>query len=98
MTLRIEITSDAETATFRLIGRIDEDQLAELRAQVHRYRPRLVFDLAETTLVDREVVRFLAAHEGNGVELLRCPRYIREWIVRERSQETQGHEPSKGER
>src|SRR2546422_6371346 len=30
--------------------------------------------------------RFLAAHEGDGVELLRCPRYIREWIGRERSQ------------
>jgi len=98
MTLRIEITSDGETATFRLIGRIDEDQLSELRAQVQRYRPRLVFDLAETTLVDREAVRFLAAHEGNGGELLRCPRYIREWIARERRQNTQGHEPSGEER
>jgi len=49
---------------------------------VQRHRPRLVFDLAETTLVDLAAVRFLAAHEGDGVELLRCPRYIREWIAR----------------
>ena len=90
MTLKIEIASDGETATFRLSGEIEEDHLNDLRAEVQRYRPRLVFDLAETTLVDLAVVRFLAAHEGDGVELLRCPRYIREWIAQERSQRTQG--------
>ncbi len=91
MTLKIAVACDGETATFRLCGQIDQDHLAELQAEVRRYRPRLVFDLAETTLVDLPVVRFLAVHEGAGVELLRCPRYIREWIARERSQGTQGH-------
>ena len=91
MTLRIESASDGETATLRLSGQIDQDHLAELQAEVQRYRPRLVFDLAETTLVDLAVVRFLAAHEGDGAELLRCPRYIREWIARERGHGTQGH-------
>src|SRR5438093_128112 len=108
MTLKIEIASDGETATFRLCGQIDQDHLVELQVEVQRYRPRLVFDLAETTLVQRyrprlvfdlaettlvdlAAVRFLAAREGDGVELLRCPRYIREWIARERSQGTQGH-------
>jgi len=85
MTLKIEIASDGETATFRLCGQIDQDHLVELRAEVQRYRPRLVFDLAETTLVDLAAVRFLAAHEGDGVELLRCPRYIREWIAWEQT-------------
>ena len=89
MTLRIEIASDGETATFRLSGCIEEDHLVELQAEVQRYRPPLVFDLAETTVVDLAVLRFLAAYEGDGVELLRCPRYIREWIARERSQATQ---------
>ena len=91
MTLKIAIASDGDTATFRLCGQIDQDHLVELQAEVQRYRPRLVFDLEETTLVDRAVVRFLAAHEGAGVELLRCPRYIREWIARERSHVTRGH-------
>jgi hypothetical protein len=88
VTLKIDIASDGETATFRLSGCIEEDHLVALRAEVRRYRPRLVFDLAETTLVDLAVVRFLAAHEGEGVELRRCPRYIREWIARERGQRT----------
>jgi len=88
VTLRIEIASDGETATFQLSGCIEEVHLVELQAQVQRYRPRLVFDLAETTLVDLAVIRFLTAHEADGVELLRCPRYIREWIARERIQGT----------
>ncbi len=43
-----------------------------------------MFYVTEATLVDRAVVQFLAAREGEGVELLNCPRYIREWITKER--------------
>jgi ABC-type transporter Mla MlaB component len=85
VTLRIESASDGQTATLRLSGQIDQDHLAELEAELRRYRPRLVLDLAEATLADRVAVRFLAAREGEGVELRHCPRYIREWIHRERS-------------
>ena len=85
MTLKIETASDGKTATLRLSGQIDQDHLAELEAQLRRYRPRLVFELAETILVDRAVVQFLAAREVEGVELVNCPRYTREWIHRERS-------------
>jgi len=83
MTLKIEIGSDGETAMLRLSGQIDEDHLAAIADELRRHRPRLVFDLAEAALVDRAVVQFLAAREGEGVELLNCPRYIREWIQRE---------------
>ena len=87
MTLKIESAFDGKTATLRLSGRIEEDHLAAIQEEVRRYHPRLAFDLGEATLVDREVVRFLAAQEVEGVELIDCPRYIREWIARERSQE-----------
>jgi anti-anti-sigma regulatory factor len=84
MTLKIEIASDGDTATLRISGQIEEDHLVELHAEMRRHRPRLVFDLTEATLVDRAVVRFLAAREGEGIELVNCPRYIREWITKER--------------
>src|SRR2546428_13641704 len=93
MTLKIEIACDGETATFRLCGQIDQDHLVELQAEVQRYRPRLVFDLAETTLVDLAAVGFPAPHEGGGVELLRCPRYIREGVPRARGPGNQGTFP-----
>ena len=87
MTLRIETASDGETATLRLIGRIDSESLDELQAQVRRHRPRLALDLDEVTLVDGAVVRFLIACEAEGIELLHCPPYIREWMDRERRRE-----------
>jgi hypothetical protein len=87
MTLKIESAFDGRAATLRLSGRIEGDHLAAIQEEVKRYRPHLVFNLGEATLVDREVVRFLAAREVEGVELLECPRYIREWIAQERSHE-----------
>ena len=83
MTLRIEANSDGDIALLRLSGRIEEDHLGEIQAQLRRFRPRLVFDLAEATLVDQVVARFLAAREAEGIELRHCPGYIREWINRE---------------
>src|SRR5260370_28377911 len=67
MTLRIETTSDGQTATLRLIGRIESEHLDELQAQVQRHRPRLVLNLAEATLGDVGGVRFLIACEAEGI-------------------------------
>ncbi len=79
--LRIEKNSDGQTTTIRLIGRMQSKHLAELRKQLEH--PHFVLDLDEVTLVDVEVVRFLNVCEQQGVELLRCPRYVREWMRRE---------------
>jgi len=43
--------------------------------------------LYEVTLVDVGVVRFLIACEAEGIELLNCAPYIREWMSRERNRE-----------
>jgi hypothetical protein len=91
MTLKIESAFDGKTATLRLSGRIEEDHIAAIQAEIRRYHPRLAFDLGEATLVDRQVICFLASQEMEGVELVECPRYIREWIARERSHECSFH-------
>ena len=83
MTLKIETASDGQTATLRLIGRIGTEYLDQLRAEVRRHRPWLVFDLDEVTLVDVAVVRFLIACEAEGIELRHCAPYIREWMTTE---------------
>ena len=87
MTLRIETASNGETATIRLIGRIESESLGDIQAQVRRHRPRLLLDLDEVTLVDVEVIHFLIASEGEGIDLLNCAPYIREWMSRERERE-----------
>ena len=84
MTLRIDATSDGQTVTLQIVGHIEENGLLELQAQVRRFRPRLVLDLDDVTLVDASVVRFLIACEGDGIELRHCPSYVREWMDAER--------------
>ena len=46
--------------------------------------PRIFLDLEEVTLVDVDVIRFLVVCEDEGIEVVRCSAYIREWMRRER--------------
>ena len=85
MTLRIERTSGGRRATIRLIGQVDSEHLDELKVQVENGGSQVALDLDEVTLVGIEVVHFLIACEASGVEVLNCPRYIREWMLRERA-------------
>jgi len=83
MTLKIERYADGQHTTLRLIGYLQAEYLEELRAQIERNGPRIALDLDEVTLVDVEVVRFLGLCEAEGITLLHCSPYIREWIARE---------------
>jgi len=91
--LKIEKQSDGKTTIMRLIGRIRSEDLDELKAQTNDNSKRVILDLNEVTLVDSDVVRFLSTSEEEGITLVRCPPYVREWIQRERAEgETQRDE------
>ena len=66
------------------MGRIRAEHLDELKAQISASVPRIVLELGEVSLVDADAVRFLGSCESDGIQLLNCSAYIREWIVRER--------------
>ena len=87
MTLRIDISDERERIVLTLTGRIQADQIAELQRLLERQVPdhKLVVDLREVNLVDRDAVRFLAEIEKQGARLRNCSAFIREWISRERS-------------
>jgi len=84
--LRIEKASDGHTTILRLAGRIESVNIGNIRAQMDDENARIFMDLGEVTLVNVEVVRFLTDCEDAGIVLLHCPPYIREWILRERSE------------
>ncbi len=46
----------------------------------------VALDPTEVTLVDRDVVNFLAACELKGIELRNCPAFLRGWIAKEKLQ------------
>ena len=84
MTLKIEKYRDGLSTTIRLIGRIRAEHLSELEKQIKESESKIVLDLEELNLVDVEAVRFLGMCETQGVRLLNCSAYIRDWIRKER--------------
>jgi hypothetical protein len=83
MTLKIERSSDGRSTVLRLIGRLRSEHIEELKSQIGGGVPPTALDLEGVTLVDREVVHYLATCEAAGVEVLHCSPYIREWMLRE---------------
>jgi hypothetical protein len=82
--LKIEKHSSHGKTTIRLIGRFQWEHVDELKKQIQSNGKQLALDLQEVTLVDLGVVQFLARCEADGIYLLHCPPYIKEWIRRER--------------
>jgi hypothetical protein len=85
--LKIERQSHDETRIIGLIGRIQAKDLDELKKQIDDGTEARVLDLGELTIVDADVIRFLSVIEREGTRLMRCPPYVREWILRERAEE-----------
>jgi len=87
--LRIEKDSRGCVTKLRLSGRIRSDHVANIRSEMDDGCTSKILDLSEVTLVDLGVVQFLITCEDQGVELVQCPPYVREWILRERTEEAQ---------
>ncbi len=85
MTLKIQRSTDGDVMVFTLSGRIEVERLAELQNlfESETEDHRIVLDLHEVDLVDREAVGFLARCAADDIQLEHCPAYIREWILRE---------------
>lgn len=83
--LKILRAANGEVA-FTLSGRMDAENIAELKTLFGSEAKgrRIVLDLKDLTLVDRDAVSFLQRCEADSIRLKNCPAYIREWITRER--------------
>jgi hypothetical protein len=84
VTFKIEKHRDRHSTTIRLIGRMRAEHLSELEKQIRENESKIALDLEELDLVDVEAVRFLGMCETQGVTLLNCSAYIRDWIGKER--------------
>ncbi|HEY6269455.1 MAG TPA: hypothetical protein VIX11_14220 [Candidatus Acidoferrum sp.] len=73
-------------ARLRLSGRIQSEFLVCVRSAMNDGCARKILDLSEVTLVDLGVIRFLINCEDEGIELVQCPPYVREWMLRERAE------------
>ena len=85
MTLKIEKIVHKRRTTVRLTGRVRAEDLPEVARQLEASGPRAVLQMDEVTLVDVDVVRFLNRCKTQGVRLVNCSPYIREWMNREQN-------------
>jgi len=84
VTFKIEKYRDGHSTIIRLIGRMRAEHLSELEKQIRESESKIALDLEELNLVDVEAIRFLGKRETQGVILLNCSPYIRDWISKER--------------
>jgi hypothetical protein len=84
MTLKIERIPGRRRTRIRLSGAFRCEHRDQVKAEIERGGPRIALDLEEVDLVDVEGVRFLNACKAEGISVLRCAPYIREWMLRER--------------
>jgi anti-anti-sigma regulatory factor len=61
-------------------GHLQEIHVSMLKKLIAKETDPVILDLVEVTLVDREVVRLLAACDARGIGLRNCPAFIREWM------------------
>jgi hypothetical protein len=83
MTLRIERSVRQGFTIFTLSGRMNAEQVAELRELFDSDDRSTILDLQELRLADRDAVKFLRSCERDGMKLENCPAYVREWMDRE---------------
>jgi hypothetical protein len=84
--IRIETAETGDLVTFLLSGRIEKEDLGELKTLLEKNDKAVVLDLEGIKLVDRETITFLANFETDNATITNCPPYIREWIRSERAQ------------
>ena len=82
MTYRIRESTHAGATVFALSGVLDIEHAARLQELLATASgDRIVLDLNDVTLVDRDAVRFLARVETASTKIVNCPEYVRRWIA-----------------
>ena len=85
--IRIEKSENGDLVTFVLSGRMQEEDLQELKTFLKKHnKQNVVLDLKGVKLVDRDAVEFLVGFETDHAKITNCPPYIREWIRREQAE------------
>ena len=83
--LRIERSANGQVV-FTLSGRMQTEDIEQVQQLLVVEAPgqRLMFNLRDVTLVNQDVVTFLAGCEAKGITLDSCPLHIRNWIDQEK--------------
>ena len=92
--LKIRRTADGTITVLTISGRLDAENISELRESLDAVPDGdlVALDLADLVLADREAIRFLGDREASGqIALRHCPAYIRTWLESGSIRDDSGH-------
>ena len=58
--------------------------VANLRSEIDRFGQAATLDLDEVSVVDIDGIRFLNECQAQGIQIVNCSPYIREWMLQEK--------------
>jgi ABC-type transporter Mla MlaB component len=84
MTLRIKRTRENHGTRIALSGELRGAHLVELRSEIAQFGQPTTLDLNEVSVVDIDGIRFLNKCQAEGIQVVNCSPYIREWMLQEK--------------
>jgi hypothetical protein len=89
MTFRIDRLVGGENAiVLHVCGRVDVECVNTLKDLIEAESVKIVLNLSEVTLANRDAATFLAVCELKGIELRNCPAFLRGWVDTEQERIT----------
>lgn len=84
MTLRIKRLCENHGTRICLSGALQCAHLVNLRAEIEQCGEPATLDLDEVSVADTDGIRFLNECQAQGIQVVNCPPYIREWMFQEK--------------
>jgi hypothetical protein len=84
MTLKIKRICEKHGTRICLSGELRYADLADVRAEIEQVGQRAIMDLDEVDVVDIDGIGLLNECQAQGIQVVNCSPYIREWMLHEK--------------
>jgi ABC-type transporter Mla MlaB component len=84
MTLRIKLICEKNGTRICLSGELRCSHLFDLCAEIEQVGQPATLDLGEVDVVDIDGIRLLNECQTQGIQVVNCSPYIREWMLQEK--------------
>jgi hypothetical protein len=84
MALRITRLREGCQTRLHVSGDLRGTHLDDLRAEIEQCRETPTLDLDEVNVVDIDGIRLLNECQAQGIPVVKCSPYIREWMLQEK--------------
>ena len=82
--LKIKRMSQTNGTRIHLSGELRCAHLGDLRAEIEQAVEPVTLDLDEVEVVDIDGIRLLNECSAQGIQVVNCPPYVREWMLQEK--------------